>query len=140
MFEYNKQSDFTSQAAGFAMQKSQLNAYAKTTIANRGSVDSEVQKIADSLNSDDVDAAQKNFNTFLSHIDQSKLNSKTAKDMIKLRDALEKGNIEDSKKAMIDMQKDLKQIYGAYDASKAYNQKQSQIGINIAEHSTDSYA
>jgi hypothetical protein len=141
MFEYNKQNDFTSQAADFATQKSQLNSLAKTKITNKSSTDKELQGISDALNSKDIAAAQENFNTFLSHIDQSKLSAQTKKDMVKLRDTLESGNVEDSIKAMAAVQKEAKQIYSAYDASKAFSSKsQSQIGSSILDNLANSYA
>lgn len=140
MLNYNKQSDFTAQAAGFSAQKSQLNTLAKLQISSKGSVDKELGNISDALSSSDIDSAQESFNTFLSHMDQSTLSSSTVKKLQTLRDALESGDAEKSTSALASLKQDSKSLYNAYDASKSYTDSKSAIGASILSSFSDTYA
>lgn len=140
MLNYNKQSDFTTQAAGFATQKSQLNSLAKIGITNKNSVDKELGNISDALNNSNIDSAQESFNTFLSHMDQSTLSSSTIKKLQTLRDALESGDVDKSTSALTSLKQDTKTLYNAYDASKAYTDSKSNIGASILNSLSDTYA
>jgi ribosomal protein S20 len=107
--------DFFSQRADeFTAQANQLMTLAKTKLANKSAVASELKSLSKAITDGNNTNTQSVFNTLLSHLDQSKLDKKATTALKDLKDALTSGDSKEAKNALYDLQREAKSLANAY--------------------------